>query len=43
MRPIVSDQNSLRYPLNELLGAEAHVLAAESEGLKSAGLLTEIM
>lgn len=25
MRPIVSDQNSLRNPLNELLGAESHV------------------
>ena len=25
MRPIVSEQNSLRYPLNELLGTEAHV------------------
>ena len=25
MRPIVSDQNSLRNPLNELLGKEAHV------------------
>ena len=25
MRPIVSGQNSLRYPLNELFGAEAHV------------------
>jgi predicted transcriptional regulator len=25
MRPVVYGQNSLRYPLNELLGAEAHV------------------
>jgi len=25
MRPIVSEQNPLRYPLNELLGTEAHV------------------
>jgi predicted transcriptional regulator len=37
MRPIVSDQNSLRYPLNELLGTEAHVrilrvLANEVDG-----------
>ena len=37
MRPIVSDQNSLRNPLNELLGAEAHVrllrvLASEVDG-----------
>ena len=37
MRPIVSDQNSLRNPLNELLGTEAHVrllrvLASEVDG-----------
>ena len=37
MRPIVSDQNSLRYPLNELLGTEARVrllrvLANEVDG-----------
>ena len=37
MRPIASDQNSLRNPLNELLGAEAHVrllrvLASEVDG-----------
>ena len=37
MRPIVSDQNSLRNPLNELLGTEAHVrllrvLANEVDG-----------
>jgi predicted transcriptional regulator len=37
MRPIVSDQNSLRNPLNELLGKEAHVrllrvLANEVDG-----------
>ena len=25
MRPVVVDQNSLRYPLNELLGTESHV------------------
>ena len=37
MRPIASDQNSLRNPLNELLGTEAHVrllrvLASEVDG-----------
>ena len=37
MRPVVSEQNSLRNPLNELLGKEAHVrllrvLANEGEG-----------
>jgi len=37
MRPVVSEQNSLRHPLNELLGKEAHVrllrvLANEIEG-----------
>ena len=37
MRPIVRDQNSLRNPLNELLGTEAHVrllrvLASEVDG-----------
>ncbi len=37
MRPIVSDQNSLRNPLNEVLGTQAHVrllrvLASEVEG-----------
>jgi predicted transcriptional regulator len=37
MRPIVSDQNSLRYPLNELLGTQARVrllrvLANEVDG-----------
>ena len=37
MRPIVSDQNSLRNPLNELLGTEARVrllrvLATEVDG-----------
>jgi predicted transcriptional regulator len=37
MRPIVSDQNSLRNPLNELLGTQAHVrllrvLASEVDG-----------
>jgi Fic family protein len=37
MRPIASDQNSLRNPLNELLGAESHVrllrvLANEVDG-----------
>jgi predicted transcriptional regulator len=37
MRPIVCDQNSLRNPLNELLGTEAHVrllrvLASEVDG-----------
>ena len=37
MRPIVRDQNSLRNPLNELLGTEAHVrllrvLACEVDG-----------
>jgi CRP-like cAMP-binding protein len=37
MRPIVSEQNPLRYPLNELLGKEAHVrllrvLATEVDG-----------
>jgi predicted transcriptional regulator len=37
MRPIVNDQNSLRNPLNELLGKEAHVrllrvLATEVDG-----------
>ena len=25
MRPIVSEQDPLRYPLNELLGTRAHV------------------
>ena len=37
MRPIVTDQNSLRNPLNELLGTESHVrllrvLASEIDG-----------
>jgi len=37
MRPIVSEQNSLRYPLNELFGTQAHVrllrvLANEVDG-----------
>ena len=37
MRPIVSDQNSLRNPLNELLGTQAQVrllrvLASEVDG-----------
>ena len=37
MRPIVSEQNPLRYPLNELLGTQAHVrllrvMANEVEG-----------
>jgi DNA-binding Lrp family transcriptional regulator len=41
MRPVVSEQNSLRNPLNELLGKEAHVrllrvLANEVEGPLSA-------
>jgi DNA-binding Lrp family transcriptional regulator len=41
MRPIVSEQNSLRYPLNELFGTEAHVrllrvLANEVDGPLSA-------
>ena len=41
MRPIVSDQNSLRNPLNELLGTQAHVrllrvLANEVDGPLSA-------
>jgi len=41
MRPIVSDQNSLRNPLNELLGTQAHVrllrvLANEVDGSLSA-------
>jgi len=52
MRPIVSEQNPLRYPLNELLGTEAHVrllrvLANEIDGpltasdaAKRAGLTT---
>ena len=31
MRPIASDQNSLRNPLNELLGKEAHVLLPGSD------------
>ena len=25
MRPVVSEQNPLRYPLNELFGTQAHV------------------
>ena len=37
MRPIVFEQNPLRYPLNELFGTEAHlrllrVLASEVDG-----------
>lgn len=41
MRPIVSDQNSLRNPLNELMGTQAHVrllrvLANEVDGPLSA-------
>lgn len=47
MRPIVTDQNALRNPLNELLGAEAHVrllrvLASEVDGPLSASNAAEL-
>ena len=47
MRPIVSDQNSLRNPLNELLGMKAHVrllrvLASEVDGPLTASNAAEL-
>ena len=47
MRPIVTDQNALRNPLNELLGKEAHVrllrvLASEVDGPLSVSNAAEL-
>jgi predicted transcriptional regulator len=47
MRPIVTDQNALRNPLNELLGTEAHVrllrvLASEVDGPLSVSNAAEL-
>ena len=40
MRPIVSDQNPLRNPLNEILGTEAHVRLLRVLATEDAGPLT---
>jgi hypothetical protein len=43
MRPIVSEQDPLRYPLNELLGTRAHVRLLRVMANEVDGSLTDIL